>query len=126
MSIKTQNHRIIFGLKVKQLRTGLKLSFAQLAEQSGLSVSYLNEIEKGKKYPRADKIALLAKALKIDVESLTSTELMKQLEGLLLEGRGSMQKVDELFENMENSKILGPLVIPKRDTLPASLGEEKW
>lgn len=82
MSSKTQNHKIIFGLKMKQLRTGQSLSFAQLAEQSGLSVSYLNEIEKGKKYPRADKIALLAKALNIDKEELTSTELTKELAGV--------------------------------------------
>ncbi|MDB4768493.1 ImmA/IrrE family metallo-endopeptidase [Saprospiraceae bacterium] len=106
MSIKTQNHRIIFGLKVKQLRTGLKLSFAQLAEQSGLSVSYLNEIEKGKKYPRADKIALLAKALKIDVESLTSTELMKQLApvGVLLQSNFLNELPLDLF-GIELSKV---------------------
>ena len=82
MSNKTQNHKIIFGLKVKQLRTEQKLSFAQLAEQSGLSVSYLNEIEKGKKYPRADKIDFLAKALNIEKEDLISTELTKELAGV--------------------------------------------
>ena len=67
---------------MKQLRTEQNLSFAQLAEQSGLSVSYLNEIEKGKKYPRADKIDLLAKALNIEKEDLISTELTKELAGV--------------------------------------------
>ena len=106
MSTKTQNHRIIFGLKVKQSRTELKLSFAQLAEQSGLSVSYLNEIEKGKKYPRADKIVLLAKALQIDVESLTSTILTKQLApvGVLLQSNFLNELPLDLF-GIELSKV---------------------
>ncbi|MEL6358275.1 MAG: helix-turn-helix transcriptional regulator, partial [Bacteroidota bacterium] len=48
MSAKTPNERIIFGLKVKQLRQGQGKSFADLAAATGMSVSYLNEIEKGK------------------------------------------------------------------------------
>lgn len=58
--------------------------------------------------------------------STHAPELMKQIEGLLIEGRGSMQKVDEIFENMENSKTLGPILIPERDSLTPSLGEEQW
>ena len=64
MGIRTQNQKIIFGLKVKQLRTELKLSFEDLSKKSGISMSYLNEIEKGKKYPKADKIEILAKYLR--------------------------------------------------------------
>ena len=58
--------------------------------------------------------------------STHAPELMKQIEGLLVEGRGSMQKVDEIFENIENSKTLGPILIPTRDSLSQSLGEEQW
>ena len=32
----------------------------QLAALTGLSASYINEIEKGKKYPKAEKIMMLA------------------------------------------------------------------
>jgi len=80
MSARTQYDRIIFGLKVKQLRQAMGLSFAELAEQTGMSVSYLNEIEKGKKYPKADKVDVLAKALGGSVAKLTSGELDKSLE----------------------------------------------
>ncbi len=80
MSARTQYDRIIFGLKVKQLRQAMGLSFAELAEQTGMSVSYLNEIEKGKKYPKADKVDVLAKALGVSVAKLTSGELDKSLE----------------------------------------------
>ncbi|NNE30242.1 MAG: helix-turn-helix transcriptional regulator [Saprospiraceae bacterium] len=69
MSVKSLNNRILFGLFVKQLRQEKKLSFSDLAKASGMSVSYLNEIEKGKKYPKPEKLAALAKAL--NVTSLT-------------------------------------------------------
>lgn len=74
-----QNTKIIFGLKVKQLRKEQGLSFQELKERSGLSVSYLNEIEKGKKYPRTDKIEALAEALNTTYEELVSTRLSKNL-----------------------------------------------
>lgn len=74
-----QSQRIIFGLKVKQLRKDLGLSFSDLSGRSGMSISYLNEIEKGKKYPREDKIEALAAALETTVISLTSADLGKKL-----------------------------------------------
>ena len=79
MNHKTQNNKIIFGLKVRQLRMDKNLSFAVLAEQTGMSVSYLNEIEKGKKYPKNDKIDILAHAFEVSSAALISSELPKSL-----------------------------------------------
>lgn len=79
MRIKSQNERIIFGLKIKQVRQKQGLSFADLARATGMSISYLNEIEKGKKYPKEDKVHLLAQTLGIDVEELTRAELDRSL-----------------------------------------------
>lgn len=79
MSQKSQNNKIILGLKVRQLRTEKRLSFAVLSEQTGMSVSYLNEIEKGKKYPKDDKIQLLATALETTTDSLISAEMPQSL-----------------------------------------------
>ncbi|MCB0635185.1 MAG: helix-turn-helix domain-containing protein [Lewinella sp.] len=75
MSAKSLNERIIFGLKVKQLRQAQGLSFADLSTSCGMSVSYLNEIEKGKKFPKADKVDMLAQALGAKVADLTSQNL---------------------------------------------------
>ncbi len=75
MPVKSQHHRIILGLKVKQLRQRSELSFADLSQRSGLSVSYLNEIEKGKKYPKEDKLEALAEALGVSASELASPEL---------------------------------------------------
>ncbi len=79
MSTKSQNERIILGLKVKQLRQGKKLSFAKLAQATGMSVSYLNEIEKGKKFPKEEKLHLLAKALGTKYSALISPQLQHGL-----------------------------------------------
>lgn len=76
----TERVRVIFGLKMKQLRQDKGLQLNELAERAGLSASYLNEIEKGKKYPKSEKIFALAIALETDYDTLVSMKLSKQLE----------------------------------------------
>ncbi len=71
--------KTIFGLKIKQIRTKRELSLFKLSKMSGMSKSYLNEIEKGKKYPKEDKIEILAKAFKVSYRELTSLKLDKNL-----------------------------------------------
>ena len=69
MSSNSDKVKIIFGLKIRQLRLDKKLSLSEVAEKSGLSISYLNEIEKGKKYPKTEKIMALSDALNIELIS---------------------------------------------------------
>ena len=66
-------------MKVRELRKQRGLSFAELSQASGLSVSYLNEIERGKKYPKTDKILALSEALEISYDNLVSLKLSKKL-----------------------------------------------
>lgn len=68
----------VFGLKIRQIRDKKKLSLSSLAAMTGLSKSYLNEIEKGKKYPKLDKIMLLSNHLDIAYEELVSLKLDKK------------------------------------------------
>ncbi len=76
----TKEHiRLIFGLKVKQARQEKGLSLSELAHKTGISVSYLNEIEKGKKYPQSEKIATLAETLGVNYDWLVSLKLNKKL-----------------------------------------------
>ena len=56
------------------------MSLNDLSQKSGLSISYINEIEKGKKYPKADKIIALANALETEYDALVSLKLSKRLE----------------------------------------------
>ncbi|MBO0950492.1 helix-turn-helix domain-containing protein [Fibrella forsythiae] len=80
MNTDREKVRLIFGLKLKQLRADQGLSTYDLADLTGLSPSYLNEIEKGKKYPKSEKIFAIAKALGTDYDSLVSLKVSKQLE----------------------------------------------
>ena len=76
---KKSPNKVLFGLKVKELRGARGLSFAEFSQQTGISVSYLNEIEKGKKYPSPDKIELIANTLSTTAEELISTHLSSNL-----------------------------------------------
>ena len=79
MAAKSPTAKIIFGLKVRQLRQRKELSYADLAKLSGLSQSYLNEIEKGKKFPKGSKVDDLANALGVSAGELTSPHLYDEL-----------------------------------------------
>lgn len=67
--------RRIFGLKLQQIRTENGLSLFGLSKLTGLSKSYLNEIERGKKYPKPDKVVLLVQALNTSYDELVSMKL---------------------------------------------------
>ncbi|WP_228235061.1 helix-turn-helix domain-containing protein [Allomuricauda sp. M10] len=99
--------KLIFGLKLKQVRTKKKLSLFGLSKLTGLSKSYLNEIEKGKKYPKTDKIALLAEKLEVPYDSLVSLKLDKNLApvGELLQSKVFKELPLELFGIKESDLI---------------------
>ncbi|WP_299754597.1 helix-turn-helix transcriptional regulator [uncultured Pontibacter sp.] len=80
MKLQEDVIRMIFGLKVKQLRTDKGISLTDLAGKTGISVSYLNEIEKGKKHPKPSKVAIIADALGVTYDYLVSLQLSKRLQ----------------------------------------------
>lgn len=71
--------KIILGLKIRQLREEKNLSADELVERSGFSKSYLNEVEKGKKYPQPAKLIALSDALEVSYNDLVSLDLDKKL-----------------------------------------------
>lgn len=99
--------KLVFGLKLKQIRLKRDLSLFGLSKLSGLSKSYLNEIEKGKKYPKTDKIALLADKLEVPYDSLVSLKLDKNLApvGELLKSKILKELPLELFGIKESDLI---------------------
>ncbi|MFP4093993.1 MAG: helix-turn-helix domain-containing protein [Cyclobacteriaceae bacterium] len=80
MITENSSLKYIFGLKVRELRLQKDLSFQELSDASGLSVSYLSEIEKGKKYPKGEKIISLANALDASYDYLVSLKVPKKIE----------------------------------------------
>jgi transcriptional regulator with XRE-family HTH domain len=118
MAISQENVKLIFGLKVRQLRLEKGLSFAQLSKQTGLSASYLNEIEKGKKYPKIEKINILSETLGVSFDDLVSLQLSKKLAplGELLQSNLFKELPFELF-GIEPANLLDLL-----SNAPAKLG----
>lgn len=76
------NHKVIFGMKLRQFREQAGLSLTDLGARISLSTSYLTEIEHGKKYPKAEKIARMAEALGRNYDDLVSIRLDEQLSPL--------------------------------------------
>ena len=75
--------RLILGFKVHYLRKQKGFSYQELADLTKLSTSYLNDIEKGKRYPKPDKISTLAQALDVDYNYLVSTDASKKLQPIV-------------------------------------------
>ncbi|MBC8155341.1 MAG: helix-turn-helix domain-containing protein [Bacteroidetes bacterium] len=82
MVYNSETTRLIFGLKLRQLRLDLGISSLEVSKRAGLSPSYMTELEKGKKYPKVEKMFDLARALETDYETLVSPRLSKKLEPL--------------------------------------------
>ena len=75
--------KMIFGFKVRYLRQQQGLSYQQLQDKTGLSLSYLSDIEKGKKYPKPNKITVLADAFGVDYDFMVSTHASKKLQPVI-------------------------------------------
>ena len=80
MSNRIVELRHIFGLKLREIRLEKGITYQALSQDSGLSVSYLSEIESGKKYPKGDKILLLASSLDVPYDELVSLKVPKKLQ----------------------------------------------
>jgi transcriptional regulator with XRE-family HTH domain len=104
--------RLIFALKVKYMRLQRDLSYQELSDMTGLSTSYLHDIEKGKKYPKIAKINALASAFGVDYNEMVSTRASGKIQPIVdllnsdflkvfpLELFGlSLYKLFELFSN---------------------------
>jgi transcriptional regulator with XRE-family HTH domain/Zn-dependent peptidase ImmA (M78 family) len=85
--------KLIFGLKIQHLRQEKSLSYQQLSDMTSLAISYLHGIEKGKKYPKADKILALAQALDTDYDYLVSLEPTKKLRPIVALLRSDFLKI---------------------------------
>ena len=97
--LKKTNLRI--GPKIKAFRRQLGIQANKLSEQIGISASYLNLIESGKRNVDSNLIIKICSELRINVSDLTSKS------DLNLENDISELLSDEIFEDLD---ILGPEV----------------
>lgn len=55
---------------IKEFRTERKMTLKKLSMLSGVSITYINELENNLKCPSIITIEMLSKALKVDVKEL--------------------------------------------------------
>ena len=65
-----QEIKAALGQNIKNLRSHRQYSQAELAEKADISVIYLSNIERGKKYPKPDILAQIAEGLEVEVFEL--------------------------------------------------------
>ena len=82
MADSANSLRLILGVKLKLLRQERGFTLRKVADRAGISISYLSEIEKGKKYPKPGKLIGLASALGVPYDDLVSLKVDEPLEGL--------------------------------------------
>lgn len=66
---------IIFKLLVREYRNRKKLTQKQLAELSGVSKSYIGDIECGRKIPRLETLERIANALRVNMSNLIKGDM---------------------------------------------------
>src|SRR3970040_747830 len=103
-----------YGTAIERLRERRALSREDLARASGVSYSYLSEVERGLKRPSTDVLARLATAL-----DMLPSELLRKIEEMWAKGRGLLRKrifeapmhehAGEVPEAAFSSRMLGPV-----------------
>ncbi|MEM1182582.1 MAG: helix-turn-helix domain-containing protein, partial [Acidobacteriota bacterium] len=79
MELKSESLRLILGLKLRQFRLDQAWGLKDVSSRTGLSVSYLSEIEKGRKYPKPEKLIKIAQGLGLTYEELVSPRVEENL-----------------------------------------------
>ena len=77
------NLQEIIGRVIRQERQNRHLTIKQLGEKAGISEIYVGEIERGQKYPSANVLESLARALDLDLAEmleLMAEEIRKEQE----------------------------------------------
>lgn len=72
MTPKTAKEGVVFGQRLRELRTAQKLTQSQLAERCGSNHPFISNLERGVKVPSLTMILRLAEALECDVYELVA------------------------------------------------------
>jgi len=70
------------GEKIKELRLKLDISLRELARRIKISAPFLSDIELGRRFPSADVLHALAKALEVSPEELAENDPRSPLSDL--------------------------------------------
>ena len=85
--------QILFGRKLRSVREATSLSREVAAERSGITASYLGEVERGEKWPSLEIICSIATALNV------SPSVFLEFESQETDPAALVQKLHRLVEN---------------------------
>lgn len=103
----TEKNKVLIGLNIKRFRQQSKLSFRMLAAKTGLSVSYLNEVENGKKAASTASLYKIADALKTTAAALVDIDQNDQaLQALNILNSDIMNDLPVEIFGLDKGKIL--------------------
>lgn len=87
------------GSKLKQLRKAKSLSLKELSNLTGVSVSFLSDIEQERSNPSLDSLELIAKELDVPISSFFDGEGLSLNESLKY---AKLSPVLDLLEDFDN------------------------
>ena len=83
------------GLTVRKLRSDRGFTLQALADESGVSKSYLGDIEKGRKNPTTDVIEAIAEALSVPARELLYHAALDEEDPFLLPEQLTLEDIAE-------------------------------
>ncbi len=108
MDVDPGSLRHILGLKLRSFRQKKGLGLKEMAARTGMSISYLSEIEKGRKYPKPEKLLALARALDVPFDELVSLKVDEELRPVRdLLGSPFMREFPFHLFGLELERLLG-------------------
>jgi len=84
---------VLFGRKVRAVRDAAHISRELAAEKSGITASYLGEVERGEKWPSLEIICAIATSLGVSPPIFFDFEAQETDPGILI------QKLNRIIEN---------------------------
>ena len=104
------------GKRIKQSRERLGLTQEQFAEKAGFTANYISTLERGKSFPRCDKLIILLNTLEVSADEIfcdvvihthqyKENRLSEQLDDLPPEVSDRILELLELMIQQEKQKL---------------------
>ncbi len=109
------NKNAMVGLKIKQLRTKKKCTLKQLSEETGLSVGFLSQLERGLSSIAIDSLAKIADLLDVSLASFFDEEDETPSQNPVLHGfsREYSQVSPQIIQYMLSHKVEDFEILPR-------------
>jgi len=96
--------KAVLGQNIKNLRVFRQYSQAELAEKADISIIYLSNIERGKKYPKPAILSQIAESLDVEIYELFKSNHIPMTQNLNKKyiNRISKDITQKVIQAMEN------------------------